>query len=158
MQPLESSRHTQWLPLPVSEERKRNSAQWNLQPFGCPCCWSLCCLWSAWWQANSCTESSSQTLCCLHLLLWWIQSTAQTHSASVKDKAGDLQCFLHTSGPLQTQTAQHTLLSSCALHSLSCDTAQPNAPMGQRTLGCGRRNLCSTRTEGLNLHPQLIIL
>lgn len=136
LQPLESSRHTQCLCL--SHRKGRGTVPNEIcSPFAVPAaCWSLCCLWSPRGQVNSRTEPSSQTLCCLPLLLWWIQSTAQTRSASVKDKAGDLQCFLHTSGSLQTQTAQHTALSSCVLYSLSLVTQDPMHLWG-------RRNLCS---------------
>lgn len=39
-------------------------------------------------QVNSCSESSSQPLHCLHTLLWWIQSTSQTQSKCMCQRQG----------------------------------------------------------------------
>lgn len=165
MQPLESSRHTQGLPLPVSKERKRNSAQWNLQPFCYLCSWSLCSLWSPRWQENSCSEPSSQTLCCLHLLLRWIQSTARAQSASIKDKAGGLQGFPPCIWiPPDSDCTAHCAFQLCSLFPLSCGTALLLSRT-QCTCGAGDTQVWweefvfsgqvrKIRTEGPNLNPQ----
>lgn len=80
-----------------------------------------------------------------------------------KTRQGVCSTFLHTSGSLQT--AQYTVLPSCALYSLSlvtqhCCSVGPRAPVGQGTPRCGRRNLCpaaknkenkDSRTESASL-------
>ena len=162
--------HSGYLQL-SAEVRQRNSAQWNLQPFCYPCCWSLCSLWSLFQMTGE--------------FMQWVIFPAPLLSACIalvdSKHRSDRKCLCQRQGrgfrfveclsvyiwitPDSNCMARH-VFQLCSLFLLWHSTAveeDPLHPWGKGRPGMGG-GICvqqprtgKTRTKGLNPHPQLIM-